>query len=184
MNRYNNKAYALFQRLDGIDVFLFLMYVQEFATGAGGPNAGRACISYLDSGLVCAAFMFTLPIALSPTLQGRKLCHIVGAGDTPTVVVAKQLIRHRGQQHNRCFRNSLDPQREGFPKDGFFESSTRSKIRRMCRKYTFSVVVRGGLLSCGSNAVLRTSMQWILARNSKADAAAGSSVRSSTCSLT
>ena len=72
INRYTNKAYALFQRLDGIDVFLFLMYVQEFAPGIGGPNAGRACVSYLDSGVVCATFMFTLPIGLSPTSQNRN----------------------------------------------------------------------------------------------------------------
>lgn len=49
VNRFTTKAVALFQRLDGIDVCLFALYVQEYGSGPLGSNAGRAYISYLDS---------------------------------------------------------------------------------------------------------------------------------------
>lgn len=49
MNRHTTKAIALFQRIDGIDVLLFLMYVQEYPSDSLGSNARRAYIGYLDS---------------------------------------------------------------------------------------------------------------------------------------
>lgn len=40
----------MFQRVDGVEVCLFSMYVQEYGADAPYFNAKRAYISYLDSG--------------------------------------------------------------------------------------------------------------------------------------
>jgi len=55
VNRYSSKVYAVFQRIDGIDVFVLAMYVQEIAPSASAPNAGCAYIAYLDSGIEVTA---------------------------------------------------------------------------------------------------------------------------------
>ena len=46
---FTSKAVSLFQRIDGVDVLLFVIYLQEYGPDSPGPNSRCAYIAYLDS---------------------------------------------------------------------------------------------------------------------------------------
>ena len=46
---FRSKALTLWQKLDGAEVLLYCVYVQEFGDDCGEPNRRTAYLSYLDS---------------------------------------------------------------------------------------------------------------------------------------
>ena len=46
---YRQKVILLFQRIDGADIAIFCLYLQEYDDDCGGPNSKKIYLSYLDS---------------------------------------------------------------------------------------------------------------------------------------
>ncbi|ETW08045.1 hypothetical protein, variant [Aphanomyces invadans] len=46
---YRSRCICVFQELDGVDVLIFTLYVQEYGDTCAEPNRGRVYVSYLDS---------------------------------------------------------------------------------------------------------------------------------------
>lgn len=46
---YRSRCICVFQELDGVDVLIFTLYVQEYGPDSLEPNRGRVYVSYLDS---------------------------------------------------------------------------------------------------------------------------------------
>ena len=47
--KHFTRCVSLFQRVDGVDVLQFVLYVHEYPRNCSHPNKGRVYISYLDS---------------------------------------------------------------------------------------------------------------------------------------
>ena len=46
---YESRVFALFEKIDGVDVLLYVLYISEFGENACEANRNTAYISYLDS---------------------------------------------------------------------------------------------------------------------------------------
>jgi hypothetical protein len=46
---YRQKVFMLFQEVQGVDICIFSMYVQEYGKDSPEPNRNTVCLSYLDS---------------------------------------------------------------------------------------------------------------------------------------
>ncbi len=94
-NRYASKVYGVFQLIDGLDILLFVMFVQEHSVG---PNAGRSFIAYLDSGIVCSWPIF---------ITGNMLTVTSGSFWVPQRTDAhRMLMRHSWDAHGTLMGRS------------------------------------------------------------------------------
>ena len=50
---YESRVFALFEKIDGVDVLIYVLYISEFGEDACEPNRNTAYISYLDSLTTC-----------------------------------------------------------------------------------------------------------------------------------
>jgi hypothetical protein len=87
---YRQRVVLLFQRLDGTDVCLFALFVQEYGPDCPAPNARKVYIAYLDSvrylrpiSARTAAYHELLAAYLNNARRrGYDTCHIWGPSDS------------------------------------------------------------------------------------------------------
>lgn len=66
------RCIALFQEQDGVDILLFLMYVDEYGLKCPEPNTRRVVINYLDSVQYLKPRRWVGTMEEVPTLQGLR----------------------------------------------------------------------------------------------------------------